>query len=72
MLIKARNVVYEYSRRDENNDIIGIEKALDNINIDIKNGEFISILGHNGSGKSTFAKHLNALLFPKINLKISR
>lgn len=64
MLIKARNVVYEYSRRDENNDIIGIEKALDNIDIDIQNGEFISILGHNGSGKSTFAKHLNTLIIP--------
>lgn len=41
-----------------------IYKALDHVNIDIKQGDFIAILGHNGSGKSTLAKHMNALLYP--------
>ena len=63
-MIKARNVVYEYYRRDENNEIIGSEKAIDGVSFDIKDGEFISIVGHNGCGKSTLAKHLNALICP--------
>jgi len=63
-VIKAREVVYEYYRRDENNEIIGSEKAIDGVSFDIKDGEFISIVGHNGCGKSTLAKHLNALICP--------
>ena len=63
-MIKARNVVYEYYRRDENNEIIGSEKAIYGVSFDIKDGEFISIVGHNGCGKSTLAKHLNALICP--------
>lgn len=63
-MIKARKVVYEYYRRDENNEIIGSEKAIDGVSFDIKDGEFISIVGHNGCGKSTLAKHLNALICP--------
>lgn len=42
----------------------GITKAVDNVSIDIKQGDFVAVLGHNGSGKSTFAKHLNALVMP--------
>ena len=37
---------------------------MDNVNIDIPEGSFVAVLGHNGSGKSTFAKHINALLLP--------
>jgi len=58
-MIKAKNVSYKYSNQ-EGKDYF----ALKNINIEIKEGEFVAILGHNGSGKSTFAKHLNALLLP--------
>lgn len=58
-MIKAENITYKYSNQ-EGKDIF----ALKDINIEIKEGEFIAILGHNGSGKSTFAKHLNALLLP--------
>lgn len=60
--IEARKLVHEYIRRDEEGNVEGIDTALDGVDIDIKQGEFIAVLGHNGSGKSTFAKHLNVLL----------
>ena len=63
-MIKARDVAFEYNRRDNDNNIVSIERALDGVDFDIKPGEFISIIGHNGSGKSTLAKHLNALITP--------
>lgn len=63
-IITAKNLVYEYIRRDEEGNVDGITRAIDELNIDIKQGDFIAILGHNGSGKSTFAKHLNAILTP--------
>jgi energy-coupling factor transporter ATPase len=63
-LIEAKDVVYEYFRRDEEGNVTEINRALDGVTLDIKQGEFIAILGANGSGKSTFAKHLNALLTP--------
>lgn len=62
--IEARNLVHEYIRRDEEGNVESIQTALDHINVDVKPGEFIAVLGHNGSGKSTFAKHLNVLLSP--------
>ncbi len=42
----------------------GITRALDDINLDVEQGDFVAILGHNGSGKSTLAKHINAILYP--------
>ncbi len=63
-IIKAKNVVYEYIRRDEEGNVEGISKAVDNVSFNIKQGEFVAILGHNGSGKSTIAKHMNAILNP--------
>ncbi len=63
-MIEAKDVVYEYFRRDEEGNVTEINRALDGVTLDIKKGEFIAILGANGSGKSTFAKHLNALLTP--------
>ena len=63
-LIEAKDLVFEYIRRDEEGNVEGITCALDHINLDIKRGDFVAILGHNGSWKSTFAKHINAILYP--------
>ncbi len=63
-IIETKDLVYEYIRRDEEGNVEGITKAVDQVDLDIAPGEFIAILGHNGSGKSTLAKHLNAILTP--------
>jgi len=63
-IIKARKLVHEYIRRDEEGNVESIQTALNHVDIDVKAGQFIAVLGHNGSGKSTFAKHINALLSP--------
>ena len=62
--IEARKLVHEYIRRDEDDNVESILTALDEVNLDVKEGEFVAVLGHNGSGKSTLAKHLNVLLKP--------
>lgn len=63
-MIKVENLVYEYIRRDENDEPIGVEVAVDHLSFEVNKGEFVAILGHNGSGKSTLAKHINAILLP--------
>lgn len=63
-IIKAKKLVHEYIRRDEEGNVESIQTALDHVDLDVKQGDFIAILGHNGSGKSTLAKHINALLLP--------
>ena len=63
-IVKAKNLSFVYIRRVEDGNVEGITKAVDNVSIDIKQGDFVAVLGHNGSGKSTFAKHLNALVMP--------
>ena len=63
-IVKSDKLTFEYIRRDEEGNVDSITTAVDNVSIDIKEGTFTVILGHNGSGKSTFAKHINALLYP--------
>lgn len=63
-IIKSENLVHKFSVTDENDNIIEENSALDGVNIEVEEGQFIAILGHNGSGKSTFARHINALLTP--------
>jgi energy-coupling factor transport system ATP-binding protein len=63
-MIEAKNLVYEYIRRDEEGNVEGITTAVDSVNLDIEQGDFIAILGHNGSGKSTTAKLINMILTP--------
>ncbi|KAB1434473.1 energy-coupling factor transporter ATPase [Candidatus Galacturonibacter soehngenii] len=63
-IIKSKNLVFEYIRRDEEGNVEAINRAVNEVNIEIKQGDFVAILGHNGSGKSTLAKHMNAILQP--------
>lgn len=63
-IIKTDKLVFEYIRRDEEGNVEGITRAVDEVDLDVKQGDFVAILGHNGSGKSTLAKHINAILYP--------
>lgn len=63
-MIEAKNLVFEYIRRDEDGNVDGIIRAVDGVDLKIQPGEFVAILGHNGSGKSTIAKLINAILEP--------
>lgn len=63
-MVKVEKLSFEYIRRDEDGNVESINKAIDNVSLDVKKGEFIAILGANGSGKSTLAKHINAILYP--------
>ncbi len=63
-IISAKKIKYAYPRKDDEGNETEPFVALDGVSLEANEGEFITILGHNGSGKSTFAKHLNALLVP--------
>ena len=59
-IIQAQELSFTYTRREDRPDLL----ALDGISLEIEQGSFVAVLGHNGSGKSTFAKHINAILTP--------
>lgn len=63
-IVKTKDLVFDYIRRDEEGNVEGITTAVDHVDLDVEPGDFIAILGHNGSGKSTLAKHFNAILMP--------
>ena len=63
-IIKASRLVFDYIRRDEDENIEEVDRAIDDLSVDVEKGTFVAILGHNGSGKSTLAKHINAILVP--------
>jgi len=63
-LIEAKNLIFEYIRRDKDGEVDGVTRAVDNVNLSVNQGDFIAVLGHNGSGKSTLAKHINSILHP--------
>lgn len=63
-IIKAANLVFDYIRRDEEDKIEEVNRAIDHVDVEIEKGSFVAVLGHNGSGKSTFAKHVNGILLP--------
>ena len=60
-IIKTSKLVHEFIRRDEEGNVESITTALDNVNLDIKEGQFIAILGHNGSGKSMDGRSVGIL-----------
>lgn len=64
VIIRTEKLSFDYIRRDEEDNVESIQRAVDDVSIDVQEGEFIAVLGHNGSGKSTFAKHLNSILMP--------
>ncbi|GLB30163.1 energy-coupling factor transporter ATP-binding protein EcfA [Lacrimispora amygdalina] len=63
-IIKTSKLIFDYIRKDEEENIEEIKRAIDGVSLDLEKGQFIAVLGHNGSGKSTFAKQLNAILLP--------
>ena len=63
-IVEAKKLIFEYIRRDEEGNVEGITRAVDEVDLDVKQGDFVAVLGHNGSGKSTLTKHLNAILYP--------
>ena len=62
--IKAAKLVFDYITKDEEENVESVNRAIDHLDLDIEEGSFVAILGHNGSGKSTFAKTLNGILLP--------
>lgn len=63
-IIRAAKLGFDYFKYTEEGEEPEVNRAIDDVNLDIEAGQFIAILGHNGSGKSTLAKHLNGLLVP--------
>lgn len=63
-IIKAAKLIFDYVKRDDDEQVEEVNRAIDDLTLDIKEGDFVAILGHNGSGKSTFAKHVNGILMP--------
>lgn len=63
-IIKTENLCYDYILRDDDGNIIEQSTALRNVNLSVPEGQFLAVLGHNGCGKSTLAKHFNAILTP--------
>ena len=62
--VEAKEMSFEYPIYDENGNETGSVRAVDRVTMTVKKGEFVAVLGHNGSGKSTFARHINALFLP--------
>ena len=63
-IIKAFKLGFDYLKYDEDGNVEATQRAVNDVNLDIEAGDFVAVLGHNGSGKSTSAKQINALLIP--------
>ncbi|MBP5773574.1 MAG: energy-coupling factor transporter ATPase [Eubacterium sp.] len=59
-IINVKNLIYDYKNHEGHSR----QRAVNNVSLDVKAGDFVAVIGHNGSGKSTFAKHLNAMVMP--------
>lgn len=65
-IIEVHNLTHDFISYDEENDTKEVIRAIDDVSLNIEEGQFVAILGHNGSGKSTLAKHFNAILLPTL------
>ena len=63
-IIKAFKLGFDYLKYDEDGNVEATQRAVNDVNLDIEAGDFGAVLGHNGTGKSTLAKQINALLIP--------
>ena len=63
-MVRSENLSYNYPVYDDDGNKTGEFQALKHVSLEIEKGSWTAVLGHNGSGKSTFARHINALLFP--------
>ena len=63
-IIRASKLAFDYLKMDDEGKVESRSRAIDDVDLDVNEGDFIAILGHNGSGKSTLAKHINAILLP--------
>ncbi|HIR91863.1 MAG TPA: energy-coupling factor transporter ATPase [Candidatus Egerieimonas intestinavium] len=66
-ILKAKHVTYDYKKyveTESGEESQEVSRALEDVTMDVQEGQFVAVLGHNGSGKSTLAKHINALLLP--------
>ena len=63
-MIRAEKLTFDYAKTNEEGNVESWKRAVDGVDLEVRSGEFIAILGHNGSGKSTMAKHINAILLP--------
>jgi energy-coupling factor transport system ATP-binding protein len=63
-MIQTSKLIFDYIKYGEDGESKEHNRAIDEVSLDVEEGQFVAVLGHNGSGKSTLAKHLNALLLP--------
>ncbi|MDO4553618.1 MAG: energy-coupling factor transporter ATPase [Lachnospiraceae bacterium] len=63
-IIKVKDLIFLYRKKDENGEVVQEIRAVDGVDLEVEKGDFVAILGHNGSGKSSLAKHINGILFP--------
>ena len=63
-IIEVENVSFDYVTRDEDGNELSRSQVLKDVSLSVPEGQFLAVLGHNGCGKSTLAKHLNAILYP--------
>ena len=63
-IVQIKDLIHRYFRRDDDGNVIETIEAIAGVNMEVEEGQFIAILGHNGSGKSSLAKHINGLLQP--------